>query len=239
MLLNSAGRQKCKGKTVALVAQAYCCPPSFYIDHRYRSQRAAGSTKIVARFLFHTTRLAAVSPHLCRRHNSRVSPHCWLPVFPISAAENVCTGRRDLSRVNLSQSRPFDLKAESDMQTCSYHISPVKGALSCHFNSLYLALELHPNTTNIARAYAGRPHSGKLFRKCAAVRLVFLQYQSPVTVFVQHQALKAATHFAHSLSQLYHLVDTMPLEVPQHMYWRCRAHKVATMGAHCLQSFVN
>jgi len=50
--VTSAGRQKCKGKTIELVAQAYCCPLSFYIDHRYRSQWAAGSTKIVARFLF-------------------------------------------------------------------------------------------------------------------------------------------------------------------------------------------
>ena len=43
--------QRYKGNTFELFAQAYCCPLSFYIDRRYRSQRAAGSTKIVARFL--------------------------------------------------------------------------------------------------------------------------------------------------------------------------------------------
>lgn len=46
------------------------------------------------------TRLAAVSPHLCRRHNSRVSQQPWLPEFLVSAAANVCTGCRDLSKVN-------------------------------------------------------------------------------------------------------------------------------------------
>ena len=172
------GRQKCKDKTIELVAQAYCCPLSFYIDHRYRSQRAAGSTKIVARFLFIRLDLLpclrtcadAITAEFLNNFGPRISSQCRRECLHRSPGP---------VKSQLCRNRPFDLKAESAMQICSLQSEVHCPVIQQPVLSLGASAEYHKHS---------RCWQTALWQ--ALQKLCRNQTGIPtVTVFGQHQAL--------------------------------------------------